>query len=65
VSPVIITVAAEEEHLKNEQKNRVYMTSFICTEDRCLRRCGAVEAEEKHSADEQKNRTRGDVPPKN
>ena len=36
-------------------------TSFMRTEDRCLRRRDYIAAAEGHSADEQKNRVRGDV----
>jgi spore coat polysaccharide biosynthesis protein SpsF (cytidylyltransferase family) len=64
MSPVIKTAAAEEEHSADEQKNRVSVTSFICTEDRCRRRCDAAAARKKLSADKQIIRVRGDVPSK-
>jgi len=65
VSPVIIAAAAEDDHSADEQKSRINITSFICTEGRFLRRRDAVAAVEEHSADEQKSRVRIDVPSKN
>jgi hypothetical protein len=40
---------------------RCVHTSFMCTENRCLRRRDNTTAAEGHSADEQKSRVRGDV----